>query len=402
MGISLSDSKNSSQQESRQDYLAIAKALAQEFAATAIERDRLGGTPKAERDRIRASGLLGLIVPKEYGGIGETWITAFQISRELAKADSSLAHVYSYHHLGVVIPYLFGTEERKAQYYTDTVRNNWFWCNALNPLDRRATLTPDGTGFLLNGIKSFCSGSKDSDILPITAVREDTSELTILVIPTQREGVQIHDDWDNIGQRQTDSGSISFNQVRVDGSEVFGARTQVDIPFRSLRACLTQLNLAHIYLGIAEGAFAAAKDYTRNQARPWLTSNAPSAAEDPYILKHYGEIWVDLQAVGSLTDKAALILQAAWQKGTELTAEERGQCAIAIATAKVAASKTGLEVTNRIFEVMGARATTSKYGFDRYWRNLRTFTLHDSVDYKIQDLGNWALNDRLPNPSFYA
>ena len=77
--------------------------------------------------------------------------------------------------------------------------NNWFWCNALNPLDRRATLTPDGTGFLLNGTKSFCSGSKDSDILPITAVRQDTSELTIIVIPTQREGIQIHDDWDNMG-----------------------------------------------------------------------------------------------------------------------------------------------------------------------------------------------------------
>ena len=40
---------------------------------------------------------------------------------------------------------------------------------------------------------------------------------------------------------------------------------------------------------------------------------------------------------------------------------------------------------------MGARATTAKYGFDRYWRNLRTFTLHDPVDYKIQEIGNWAL-----------
>ena len=74
----------------------------------------------------------------------------------------------------------------------------------------------------------------------------------------------------------------------------------------------------------------------------------------------------------------------------------------AIATAKVAATKTGLDVTSRIFEVMGARATTSKYGFDRYWRNLRTFTLHDSVDYKIHDMGNWVFNDHLPNPSFYT
>ena len=402
MKTSLADSKSTAQQDSKQDYVAIARSLAQEFGATAIERDRLGGTPKYERDRIRSSGLLSLIIPKEYGGIGETWITALQISRELAKTDSSLAHVYSYHHLGVVIPHLFGTEERKAQFYKDTVANNWFWCNALNPLDRRATLTPDGTGFLLNGTKSFCSGSKDSDILPITAVRQDTSELTIIVIPTQREGIQIHDDWDNMGQRQTDSGSISFDQVRVYDSEVFGDRTRADIPFRTLRACLTQINLAHIYLGIAEGAFAAAKDYTCTEGRPWLTSNAPSVTQDPYILKHYGEMWVDLQAVSSLTDRAAAILQAAWEKGIDLTTEERGKCAMAIATAKIAATKIGLDVTTRIFEVMGARATTSKYGFDRYWRNLRTFTLHDSVDYKIHDLGNWVLNEQLPNPSFYT
>jgi alkylation response protein AidB-like acyl-CoA dehydrogenase len=85
-----------------------------------------------------------------------------------------------------------------------------------------------------------------------------------------------------------------------------------------------------------------------------------------------------------------------------LTAEQRGECALFIATAKVLATRVGLDITNRIFEVMGARATNAKYGFDRYWRNLRTFTLHDPVDYKIQDIGNWALNDQLPQPNFYS
>ena len=77
-----------------QDYLALASALAEEFATTAVERDR-GGTPKQERDRIRQSGLLQLIVPKEYGGLGETWITTLKIGRELAKVDTKLALVSS-------------------------------------------------------------------------------------------------------------------------------------------------------------------------------------------------------------------------------------------------------------------------------------------------------------------
>jgi hypothetical protein len=55
-----------------------------------------------------------------------------------------------------------------------------------------------------------------------------------------------------------------------------------------------------------------------------------------------------------------------------------------------------------MFDVMGARATSGVARLDRYWRNVRTHTLHDPVDYKLKDLGNWALNEVLPVPSFYA
>lgn len=285
-----------------QDYLTLASALAGEFATTAVERDARGGTPKQERDRIRQSGLLKLIVPKEYGGIGETWITTLKISRELAKVDSSLAHVFSYHHLGVIIPHIFGSIAQKERYYRETVQNNWFWCNALNPLDRRTTLTFDGKNFRLNGVKSFCSGSKDSDILPITATNVETNELTVLAIPTPRQGIQIQDDWDNMGQRQTDSGSIVFDNVVVYANEILGQRDRTSTPFNTIRACLTQLNLANIYLGIAQGALAAAKQYTRTTTKPWLTSGVESATVDPYILQHYGNMWVDLQGATCLTE----------------------------------------------------------------------------------------------------
>ncbi len=379
-----------------QSSLAIAKSLAQEFATTAIARDKSGGTPKYERDRIRESGLLKIAIPKVYGGGELLWHEVFKISREFAKVDSAIAHVYSYHHLGVTIPHIFGSEEQKEKFYTETIINNWFWCNALNPLDRRVTITRDGKILRLNGIKSFCSGSKDSDILPITAVNQETSELTVLAIPTKREGVNIHDDWDNIGQRQTDSGSISFEQVEVFPQEIFGNRSQSARPFKTIRACLTQLNLANIYLGIAIGAFEASREYTQTQTRPFLNSGVDSATQDPYVLEKYGDMWVDLQATEALVDRAGLSLQASWEQEWELTAQQRGETAISIATAKVAAHKVGLDVTSRIFEVMGARATSAKYGFDRYWRNLRTFTLHDPVEYKIKAIGNFALNEQLP------
>ncbi|MBA7591264.1 hypothetical protein ES708_33416 [subsurface metagenome] len=76
-------------------------------------------------------------------------------------------------------------------------------------------MTPENNYFRLNGIKSFCSGSQDSDILPISATNQETGELSILAIPTQRQGVTVHHDWNNIGQRQTDSGSVTFEDVLV-------------------------------------------------------------------------------------------------------------------------------------------------------------------------------------------
>jgi alkylation response protein AidB-like acyl-CoA dehydrogenase len=308
-----------------QNYFDLAKSLAKEFAQTAVARDVKGGTPKHERDRLRQSNLLKLIVPTEYGGLGQNWITVLQITREFAKVDSSIAHVFSYHHLGVVIPHIFGSAEQKQRYYSETIQNNWFWCNALNPLDKRTTLTPENDYFRLNGIKSFCSGSQDSDILPITATDQETGELNILVIPTQRQGVTVHHDWDNIGQRQTDSGSVTFENVLVYPDEILGSREKPSQPFNTIRACLTQLNLANIYLGIAQGAFEAAKTYTCTNTKPWVTSGVESATKDPYILQHYGKIWVDLQAAVYLTEQAGKLLQAAWEQEWSLTAEQRGE-----------------------------------------------------------------------------
>ena len=375
------------------DYIFLAQSLAGEFAQTAMERETQGVTPKQERDSLRQSNLLKLIIPQEYGGIGANWITTFKIIREFAKVDSSLAHVFSCHQIGVVIPHIFGTIEQKQYYYSETVNHNWFWCNDLNPRGKRAVITAQENHFLLNGSKSFCSGCVDSDILPLSAIDQTTGELIILVIPSRRQGVKINTDWHNMGQRQTDSGSIDFDNVIVYPQEIIGARYNQNSIFATIRSCITQLNLANIYLGLAEGAFASAKNYTQNRKKPWLTSEVECVTKDPVILHHYGNMWVDLQGVKALVDQAIELLQAAWEKEHNLTPTQRGECMIAVNTAKIAATKVGLDITNRIFQVMGPSATSQKYSFDRYWR--------PTVDYRLREIGKWALNDEFPQTGTY-
>ena len=381
-----------------------AEQLAHTFAQTAVERDQRGGTAKVERDLLRESGLLNVVIPPELGGWGMDWPDTLKIVRLFARVDSSIAHLFGFQHLMLASVLLYGSSAQSDWLFAETVRNKWFWGNALNPLDKRTILTPSQhDGYVLNGRKSFCSGAVDSDMLLVSGIRGQDQKFMVAAIPSSREGIRIHNDWDSIGQRQTDSGTVEFHDVRVAGDEFLLTPGPLGSMRASLRSCIAQLIFSNVFLGLTEGAFAEARDYTRAQTRPWIAAiGIESASQDPYILEHYGRFFVHLQAAQALTDIAGESLQRAWDSGEAVTENQRGRCSIDVAAAKATTTKVGLEITGEMFEVMGARAAAAPARLDRYWRNLRTHTLHDPVDYKFRELGDWALNRKLPKPSFYS
>jgi len=385
-----------------QHPLETAERLAGEFARTAVERDKRGGTAKNERDLLRGSGLLNLLVPKKEGGLGASWPEILGIVRLFARVDSSIAHLFGFQHLMLATVELFGSEEQRHHYFTETVRHSWFWGNALNPLDVNTRSSFKDGRRVINGRKGFCSGATDADALIVSATEPGNPRLLIGAIPVPRVGLTVHQDWDNMGQRQTDSGSVDFQDVVLHEDECLRSPGPLGSVRASLRPCVAQLIFSNIFLGIAEGAFAEARNYTLAQTRPWMTSGVASPQEDPYILHHYGDLFVQLQAAKLLTDRAAETFQRAWETGEAITENHRGRVSLDIAAAKVVTTRTGLDVTSRIFEVMGSRSTTAAARLDRYWRNIRTQTLHDPVDYKLHELGDWALNTRIPIPTFYS
>lgn len=392
---------NAPQQASNLSPLDIAKKLAEKFVQTAAERDKAGGNPKVERDLIRQSGLLGLSIPKQYGGQGAEWNTIFQTIRTIAQVDSSVAHVYGFHHLLIATVQLFAQPEQYAPWFEQTAKDNLFWGNTLNPLDQRTTATQISKHeFIFHGDKSFCSGSIDSDILLCSGFNE-SGKLLIGVIPTAREGVSFLGDWNNMGQRQTDSGTSHFERVKISKDELLLNPGPLSTPYSSLRPLIAQLIFVHLFLGVAEGAFELAKETVQSQ-KAWSKSLAENAVNDPFTQKHFAEFYVQLESVRLLANKAVETLQSAWDVGESLTAEQRGEVSISIATAKIAATNSALAVTQNIFQVMGARATTAKLNLDRFWRNVRTQTLHDPIDYKYQEVGEWVLTGKVPDPSFYS
>jgi alkylation response protein AidB-like acyl-CoA dehydrogenase len=388
--------------ESKRDPIAIADELARDFSATAVERDRRGGTPKRERDALRASGLLALAIPRELGGSGASWLTTLQAVRAIARADGSLGHVFGFQHLLLATVRLFGREKQFESIARATVEGRWFWGNALNPLDTRTTAARVGADRIFNGEKSFCSGARDADALVVSALDGATGKLLVAAIPASRPGITAREDWDNMGQRQTDSGSVFFRDVRVREDEILAEPGPLGSTLATLRPCIAQITLANVYLGIAEGALEAARTITRQRGRAWFSSGVDRVVEDPYVLATFGNLFAELEGARCVTDAAGEALDRAWASGDRLTVDQRGACAVAIAAAKVITTRVGLSVTTELFEGVGARGTTASLGLDRFWRNLRTHTLHDPVDYKRRDLGRWLLTDVWPEPSFYS
>ena len=234
-------------QQTLADPIDIAKQLAHQFALTASERDKVGGNPKAERDLIRQSGLLGLSIPQQYGGQGADWKTIFQTVQTIAQVDSSVAHVYGFHHLLIATVQLFSQPAQYGKWFEQTAKDNLFWGNTLNPLDKRTTAQQISENeFIFQGDKSFCSGSIDSDIL-LCSGYNDAEKLLIGVIPTLREGVSFLGDWNNMGQRQTDSGTSHFEQVKVSKDELLLNTGPLSTPYSSLRPLIAELIFIHLF-----------------------------------------------------------------------------------------------------------------------------------------------------------
>jgi alkylation response protein AidB-like acyl-CoA dehydrogenase len=389
------------------EWIERAREVASILAADAVERDRAGKTPYSEVQLLKDAGLVSLLGPAEHGGGGQTWSTAYRVEREIAKGDGSIGQLLGYHYLWAWAARLVATDDQIASVEELYTRNNLFFGGAVNPRDNDLTVRDEGDEIVFNGRKSFSTGSKVSDLTVLEGVLEGTDKHIFAIVPSQQQGIVFNDDWDNLGQRLTESGSVEIRDVRVTWEQAAG---YVDKEFRpltynTLNVPTIQLVFANFYLGIAQGALDAATAYTRDKTRPWPYGgdNKDSTAEEFYILDGYGDLQAKLWAAEALVDKAGLEIEQVLHDDREsLTPQRRGELAVLVAAAKQRIVDTGLEIATRIFELTGARATANKVGLDIYWRNLRTHSLHDPIAYKRVEVGRYALQGELPEPTWYT
>jgi SfnB family sulfur acquisition oxidoreductase len=334
-------------------------------------------------------------VPKAHGGPAVSAVTLAEVVARLATVDGSLAQIPQNHTAFLELLANAPDAAQREKFFSLALAGASFG-NALAERFGKTTkeistkLSRDAAGYRLDGQKFYATGALFSRFVPIGAVDEAGRPFRV-VVSAGTKGLTIIDDWNGMGQRTTASGTVILEEVRVPDDHVIPVHEFAGKP--SLYGPVSQLYQAAIDLGIARGALAETVCFVRSSARPWMDSGKETAAEDPLTIAEIGTLHCRLVAAEVLIERAGEQIDRA---ALQLDAAAQAASSIAVAEAKVLTTQIALDTASKLFELGGTRAALATHGFDRYWRDARTHTLHDPVRWKLYAVGNYALNAALP------
>lgn len=362
-----------------QDWIKKARELAEEFSENSVQRDIEGVRPVDQIRRLRETGLVSLLYPKSLGGGGGSLRDAAQSVLEIAKVDGSTAALLGFNYYNSLVPLLTDYEGRNDTVVRTAAANRYFWGNVTQYVNKEfvAQHHPDG-GFTITGTKKWNTGAPLAEITTLLAIHPDQDRYIYAVIPTAREGLEFHDDWNPIGLRGTDSGTITFHDVRIFPKEVlhWGLSPAQTGPL-PLWASFGAIFYSAVFIGRTLGALEQAREWTVKGRRQGSFGGASISADDPFIQAEFAEYWVQIQAAQAYFDRTISAVQDQWEKRATLAEEDRGNIALETLSLRTFASRTALHITPRIFELLGGKAIGREADFDQYWRDVRTLSSHD-------------------------
>lgn len=127
-----------------------------------------------------------------------------------------------YHLLWSTIARVVGSPAQAERFEELIIANNYFVGGAVNPRDNDLTITRDGDELVFEGFKFFNTGGVVSDLTVLEGSYEGTSDHIFTVVKTDQPAIVFSHDWDNIGLRLTESGSVRINKARVPWSDALG------------------------------------------------------------------------------------------------------------------------------------------------------------------------------------
>lgn len=377
------------------EAIAIAKALAREFATDAVERDRERRLPIAEIERASQSGLWAITVPNEYGGAGVSATTLAEVTAILSETDTNIGQIPQNHYYMVEALRLAGSQEQKRLYFGrildgDRLGNAFTEIGTKTPVDYKTRLVQREGKFVLNGQKFYATGSLFAHIVVVVA-KDETDRVHIVFVERSTPGVQLIDDWSSFGQRSTGSGTVTLDDVEITPLQIVDHQRVFEEP--TPMGPLAQIIHAAVQVGAARGAFDETVRFVRAYTRPFFELDIEHGYEDPHTIYAAGDVAIRVHAANALLRRAGeRVDRATLDPTTETVAE----ASIAVAEVKAYATEVAQLASNKLIELGGARSTLENYGLDRFWRNARVHSLHDPARWKYHHIGNYYLNGQNP------
>ncbi|KUI47153.1 acyl-CoA dehydrogenase [Mycobacterium sp. GA-1199] len=383
------------------------------ISAGASDRDLNDENPFDAVAALKHAGFGTLRLPVEADGAGFTVPQLFSAVIDVAHADPIVAHIFRTH--------FWFVEERlrtiglpTSKAWLEKVAAGKVFGNAFSEkgslavgsLVFKTRLLPDPTNpgsYRLNGEKFYSTGTLFSDYLTATATTDHDSVANV-VVPADREGVRIIDDWDGFGQRRTGTGTTVFTDVAVAADEVLSDTPYDADPVPTVQYASLQLFIHAVVAGILESVVDDGVALLRSRDRSFSHALTERPSDDPLYQKLLGELASTAYiARASVLDAAAAIGAATASEVDGVPdADLAAEAQLKVAKVKVHLDAVAPEAATRLLELGGASAASRKRNLDRHWRNIRTITLHNPVVYKARVIGQNLLHDTaIPSNAYF-
>jgi alkylation response protein AidB-like acyl-CoA dehydrogenase len=386
--------------------LGFAETLAN-IALTAAERERNHRLPHEEIAVLKALGFGALRLPVEAGGRGVSLSALLLVARDVAAADSNIAHAFR-NHLWQVEAALrrqdhpFHAHILELTRQKKTVGLGFADSDAVaagaRPSQVLSRLEWDEArhAYIGSGAKVYATGNLYNDAFAGLAV-ESREGRTVQYVLDRGQGVGNDDDWQGFGQRMTGSGTARFDTVTVLATHVYPTdppRTDEAAPWGYT---FHQVYLTNCIAGIVRRIALDAVEVLRARGRNFYHGDAAHPTDEPVLQTLLGRIRAYAASVEATADRAVTALQHAWDHyGTADEYDSTLAATLSAAEAKVVIDDLAPQIASWLID-LGSGSVVSRVGaLDRHWRNIKVIASHNPRLYKERLLGQNLLTGQLP------
>jgi alkylation response protein AidB-like acyl-CoA dehydrogenase len=343
-----------------------------EIAPHVMEWDEAQAWPGDVVRALGEMGLLGVIFPTEYGGAGLGYIEYSIAIEELARVDASIGLIVAAHN-SLCTNHIFqsGNEAQRRRYLPKLASGEWIGCWALtephsgsDAAAARSTAVRDGDSWVINGSKTFITNGHHADVCVCMAVTDRGAAkrgISAFIIEKGTPGFRAGKKENKLGMRASDTAELIFEDCRVPAENLLGAEGEgfVDA-LRTLDG--GRISIASLALGIAQGAFDAARRYAverRQFGKP--------IAEFQAIQWKLADMNTEIDAARLLTRRAA------WLKDTGCPVTRES------AMAKLYAAEAAVRAADECVQIHGGYGFIKDYPAEKFYRDVKLCTIGEGT-----------------------